>query len=112
MFPLLLHIQKRIAISFRDGFLHLHERLLQFCFGISNQSFEGTFIDHRNHSALDATAQQVVAQLSNRGIVKTRSCFPAVSLRLDVRKKLGEGWKFDESMNSECDLMPVLPKDR
>ena len=99
MFPLLLHCQKRLAITGRYRFFHLRQGLPQFPAGVGDQGLERALVNHGDDAALNSAPQQFACQALPCGIVQAG--FPALPLGIDVGKHIRQRLELDEAMKSE-----------
>jgi hypothetical protein len=106
MFPLLLHRQKRLAITGRHRVFHLGEGLPQFPAGVGEQGLERALVDHGDDPALNSAPKQFACQALPCGVVQAG--FPALLLRIDVGKHVRQRLELEETMKSESDGMAVF----
>jgi hypothetical protein len=65
----LLDGDEGVDVSDRGGFGDLCESVAEFVFGVCNERFEGTVVDHGDDATLDATAKEFTGELLPPGLV-------------------------------------------
>ena len=111
VFPFLLNRDEGVSVSGRSRFGDLGECAAEFAFGVRDECFEGTLVDHGDDATLDAMAQEFTGELLSFGAVKGQAARPAMGLRVDIREQFGERSEFDESVEGEVDGVAVLGDD-
>ena len=111
VFPFLLDGDEGVGVSGRSEFGDLCECVAEFVFGVCDERFKGTVVNHGDDATLDATANEFTGELLPPGVVEGGVARPATGLRIDIGKQFGKRTEFDESVKGEFDRAAVLGDD-